>query len=94
MVYKECCINVTQIFLTNFNFSLICNTKASLLEFAVYELVIFGEIIYNGTLMIMYIRNMEGVEKDLSILFISLLIANQILIMDLIFRAAYEDRER
>lgn len=44
--------------------------------------------------MMRYIRNLEGVEKDLSILFISLLIANQILIMDLIFRAAYEDRER
>lgn len=30
----------------------------------------------------------------MAIIFISLVIANQVLIMDLIFRAAYEDKER
>jgi hypothetical protein len=42
----------------------------------------------------LFINNLEGTVKDESILLISLMIANQILIMDLIFRAAYEDRER
>lgn len=42
----------------------------------------------------LFINNLEGHEKEESILLISLLIANQVLIMDLIFRAAYEDKER
>jgi hypothetical protein len=56
--------------------------------------VLFGEVVYNGHLFLLFINNLEGTEKDYSILLISLVISNQILIMDLIFRAAYEDRER
>jgi hypothetical protein len=92
--YTGCCINVTQILLTNLNFSLLCNTKAHKFELAVYEIILFGEIIYNGNLLVLFIGSLEGKEKDLSILLISIIIANQILIMDLIFRAGYEDRER
>ena len=94
ILYTGCVLNITQILLTNLNFSLICNTKAELAELVVYEAVIFGEIIYNGDLIMLFINNLEGHEKEESILLISLLIANQVLIMDLIFRAAYEDKER
>jgi hypothetical protein len=44
--------------------------------------------------MILFINNLDAKPKDYSILLISLVIANQVLIMDLMFRAAYEDRER
>lgn len=37
---------------------------------------------------------MEGVPKDESILLVSIIIANQILVMDIMFRAAYEEKER
>ena len=94
MEYTGCCINITQIILTNINYSLICNTKAENLELFIYEAVIFGELFYNGDLIIIFIEGMEGKEKDMAIIFISLVIANQVLIMDLIFRAAYEDKER
>lgn len=87
--YTGCCINVTQIVLTNLNFSLICNTKAVLAELALYELILFAEVIYSGDLLMVFIENMEGVPKDESILLISIVIANQILVMDLMFRAAY-----
>jgi hypothetical protein len=92
--YTGCCINVAQIFLTILNYSLICNTRAERAELVVYELVLFGEIIYEGNLILIFIRGLAEKPKDYSILFISILIANQVLIMDLIFRAAYEDRER
>lgn len=80
--------------MTNINYSLICNTKAEPMELFIYEAVIFGEIFYNGDLIIIFIEGMEGKEKDMAIIFISLVLANQVLIMDLIFRAAYEDKER
>lgn len=54
----------------------------------------FGELIYNANLILVFISSLEHTAKDESILLISLMIANQVLIMDLIFRAAYEDRER
>lgn len=92
--YTGCCINVTQIILTNLNYSLVCNTKAHMAEFVAYEVILFGEIIYNGTLLILFVNNLEGHSKDLSILLISIIITNQILIMDLLFRAAFEDKER
>ena len=76
------------------NYSLICNTKAHRAELIIYELVLFGEIIYNGKLMVLFVNNLEAKSKDYAILLISIIIANQILMMDLIFRAAYEDRER
>jgi hypothetical protein len=56
--------------------------------------VLAAEIIYSGTLLIMFINNMTDKPKDYSILFISIMIAWQILVMDLIFRAGYEDREK
>jgi hypothetical protein len=40
----------------------------------------------------MFVNNLEAKPKDYSILLVSIAIANQILIMDLIFRAAYEDK--
>jgi hypothetical protein len=92
--YDGCCLNVTQIVMTILNYSLICNTRAERGELVVYELVLFGEIIYEGNLILIFITSLAEKPKDYSILFISILIANQVLIMDLIFRAAYEDRER
>jgi hypothetical protein len=80
--------------LTNLNYSLICNTKAHLAELILFEAVLFGEIIYNGNLFLMFINGLEGKPKDYCILLISLVIANNTLIMDLIFRAGFEDRER
>jgi predicted branched-subunit amino acid permease len=80
--------------LTNLNFSLICNTRATTPELILYELILFAEIIYEGNLTLLFIGNLEGKPKDYSILLISIMIANQVLIMDLVFRAAYEDRER
>ena len=44
--------------------------------------------------MVLFVNNLEAKPKDYAILLISIIIANQILMMDLIFRAAYEDRER
>lgn len=56
--YTGCCINITQIILTNLNYSLICNTKAHMVEFVAYEIILFGEIIYNGTLLILFVNNL------------------------------------
>jgi hypothetical protein len=80
--------------LSNLNCSLICNTKAEKPELILYEAILFAEIIYNAHLILLFISSLENQPKDESILLISLVIANQVLIMDLIFRAAYEDRER
>lgn len=44
--------------------------------------------------MLLFISKLVEKPKDYSILLISIIIANQVLMMDLIFRAAYEDRER
>ena len=52
----------------------------------------FGELIYSANLILVFISSLEHTAKDESILLVSLMIANQVLIMDLIFRAAYEDR--
>lgn len=76
------------------NFSLICNTKADRLEFFTYQFILFGEIIYDGHLLLYFVNHLEGSSKEYSILLLSIIIANQTLIMDLIFRAAYEDHER
>jgi hypothetical protein len=92
--YNGCVLNATQLILTVFNYSMLCNTKADRAEFMVYEVILFGEIIYNGKLMLLFINNLEGHAKEESILLISVVIANQVLIMDLLFRAAYEDKER
>ncbi len=89
---RECALNATQVLLTNFNFSLICNTKARPLELWVYLAILFAEIVVNGKLFLLFVVDLEGKEKDESILLVSLIIANQVLIMDLIFRAAYEEK--
>jgi hypothetical protein len=89
-----CILNAAQLILTCLNYSFLLNTKADRWEFLLYEIVLAGEIIYNGTLMLLFINHLEGHAKDESILLISIIIANQILIMDLLFRAAYEDKER
>jgi hypothetical protein len=50
---------------------------------------LFGEIIFDGNLLVMFINNMEEKPKDYAILFVSIWIANQALMMDLMFRYAY-----
>lgn len=90
--YEGCILNSTQLLLTLLNYSLLCNTKAHKAEFLAYELVLFGEIIYNGHLMLLFVNHLEGHPKEESILLISIIIANEILIMDLLFRAAFEDK--
>lgn len=92
MDHTGCCLNVVQIILTNLNFSLLCNTKAHRVELVIYEMILFAEIVYNANLLILFIGDLEGKVKDYSILLISIMIANQILIMDLIFRAAHEEK--
>jgi hypothetical protein len=55
--------------------------------------VTFGEIIFDGHLLLRSVNNLEHTSKEYAILLLSIIIANQVLIMDLIFRAAYEERE-
>lgn len=87
-----CCLNTSVIVMTNLNCSLICNTRADKPELFLYEAIMFGELIYDANLILVFISSLEHTAKDESILLVSLMIANQVLIMDLIFRAAYEDR--
>jgi hypothetical protein len=89
---STCIANIVQLFLTNLNYSFATNTKTQLSELVFYEAVLFGEIIYNGSLLVSFVSTLEGKSKDLSILYLSLMIANQMLIMDLMFRGAYEER--
>jgi hypothetical protein len=79
--------------LTNLNFSLICNTKAHLAEMILYEIILFGEIIYSGNLLLLFVNNLEEKPKEYALLYVSIAIANQTLIMDLILRSAYEEKE-
>lgn len=90
----ECVVNGAQVLLTNLNLSLICNTKAHPFELWTYLAVLFAEIVANGKLFLLFVNKLLDKEKDQSILLVSIIIANQILVMDLIFRAAYEERER
>jgi hypothetical protein len=94
MEYSACCLYSVVLLLTNLNYSLMCNTRGDLVLLVVFEIVLFAEIIYNGTLLIKFINDLSEKPKDYSILFISILIAWQILVMDLIFRGAYEEREK
>lgn len=57
-------------------------------EIIVYELVLFAEIIFNGHLLMDFVHNLEDRPKEISILLISIVIANIILIMDLMYRGA------
>lgn len=78
--------------MTNLNYSFATNTKTQLSELVFYETFLFGEIIYNGSLLVGFVSTLEGKSKDLSILYLSLMIANQMLMMDLMFRGSYEER--
>lgn len=80
--------------LTNLNYSLLCNVKGDLPVVVVCEIALFAEILYNGTLLIKLIGQLEGQPKDYSILFISIFIAWQMLVMDLLFRGVFEEREK
>ena len=55
---EGCALNITQLVLTNLNYSLICNTKAHTAELCIYELVLFAEIIYNGKLLVLFVNNL------------------------------------
>jgi hypothetical protein len=89
-----CWLYSVTILLTNLNYSLICNVKGDLPILALFEVVLFAEIIYCGTLLLKLISELEGVPKDYATLFFSLMIAWQVLVMDLLFRAAYEEKEK
>jgi hypothetical protein len=80
--------------LSNFIYSSICNEKGELAYLIVFEIVLFAEIIYDGTLLMTFIDNLTEKPKEYSILFVSITIAWEILVMDLIFRAVFEDREK
>jgi hypothetical protein len=51
-------------------------------------------MIYNGSLLIVFIDSLDHEQKDFGLLYIVLVITNQILIMDLIFRFGYEKNEK
>lgn len=44
---------------TNLNYSLMCNVKGDLPALALFELVLFTEIIYNGTLLLKLIKQLH-----------------------------------
>lgn len=45
------------------NYSLICNTKADRSEFFMYQFILFGEIIYDGHLLLYFVNHLEGSSK-------------------------------
>jgi hypothetical protein len=92
MTYQGCIEYSIVLLLTNLIYSFACNGKTELAFLIAFETVLLAEIIYSGTLLIMFINNLKDKAKDYSILFISIIITWQILVMDLIFRAAYLDR--
>jgi hypothetical protein len=94
MEYKGCVLYSLTLLLTNLNYSLICNTRGDLPLLVTFLIVLFAEIIYNGTLLISFINNLQEKPKDYSILFVSIFIAWEVLVMDLIFRGAYEEKEK
>jgi hypothetical protein len=96
MDYAGCCLYSVVILLTNLNYSVLCNIKGDFPLLIFYEIVLFAEIIYNGTLLIRFIDELKDnpKAKDYSILFVSIFIAWQILVMDLLFRGAYEDKQK
>jgi hypothetical protein len=89
-----CGWNMAQIVITNLNYSLAANDKSQLSEVIVYEVILFSEMIYNGYLLIIFIDNLIDSQKDFGLLYIVLIITNQILIMDLIFRFGYLKNEK
>lgn len=85
---------MAQIVMTNLLYSLAANNKSQLSEVIIYETVLFGEMIYNGSLLITFIDSLMDKQKDFGLLYMVLVITNQILIMDLIFRFGYEKNEK
>lgn len=94
MTYTGCCLYTVVLLLTNLNYSLMCNVSGDIPLLIVFESILFAQIVYNGTLLIKFVNNLTEKPKDYSILFVSILIAWQILVMDLIFRTAYEERQK
>jgi hypothetical protein len=90
MDYAGCCLYTVVILITNLNYSLLCNIKGDLPILIFYEIVLFAEVIYNGSLLIKFVGELTDKPKDYSILFVSIFIAWQMLVMDLLFRGAYE----
>jgi hypothetical protein len=89
MDYAGCCLYSVVILLTNLNYSVLCNIKGDIALLIFYEVILFGEIIYNGMLLVRFIDQLTHYPKDFSILFISISIAWQMLVMDLLFRGVY-----
>ncbi len=71
-----------------------CNTHGDLPILVVFLICLFAEIIYSGTLLITFIKDLRDEPKDYSILFVSIQIACGVLVMDLLFRCAYEEKEK
>jgi hypothetical protein len=94
MYYGGCIEYCITLLLSNYIYSSICSEKGELPFLIIFEIVLFAEIIYDGLLLISFINHLEAKPKDYSILFISVMIAWEVLVMDLIFRAVYEDREK
>jgi len=80
--------------LINLNYSFGCNQETHYAEIIVYEVTLFAEIVYNSILLVYFLSNLTGHDKDFSILLIAIMVANQILIMDFIFRAAYQKSKK
>jgi hypothetical protein len=57
-------------------------------EIIVYEIVLFAEIIFNGHLLMEFVHSLDDRAKEISILLVSIILANIILIMDLMYRGA------
>lgn len=94
MEYNGCVLYVLTMLLTNLNYSLICNDRGHIISLIVFMMVLFGEIVYSGILLVTFIEHLENKPKDYSILFVSIMIAWQIHVMDLMFRCAYEEKEK
>lgn len=88
-----CWLAVGQMVTTNLNYSLACNHLTSIPILALYEAVLFGEIIYNGNVILHLIQHESFKNENEGILFFVIVVdANQILIMDILFRIWYERR--
>lgn len=94
MDHKGCTVYCAVLLITNLCYSLCCNERTEFAYLIVFEMVLFAEVIYSGILLITFIDNMKDKPKDYSILFISIMIAWLILVMDLLFRAVYEDKHK
>jgi hypothetical protein len=55
MDYTGCCLYSVVILLTNLNYSVLCNPKGDLPLLIFYEIVLFAEIVYNGSLLLQFV---------------------------------------